>query len=531
VNLARTVRVHLAATLAITCVTAWFSYGFFQTDEYFQILELTRSKLASGEVPILPWEHAQRLRPWLQPFFYWVIGRAVGVLGVRDLFDLAFVFRLVTGIANVGALALFLRTTLPWQKTEEEQRLHVRVVTLLGFLPYLFVRTSSETGSMAALTSGWAILLEGARATGDGRWSVPALDRPARVCSVGLLFGLAFEMRFQTAFLTLGVFAWLSWIARSPRTLKRSPVAVGLLVLGGALAVAIGALVDRWGYGVWTFPPWTYLQANVLEGAAEFFGTDPPFAYLWMSPANVFMPVVLVLLGLAVMAWLRCPRHPVTWATLPFFVVHNVISHKEERFLFPMAVLSTAFVVMALGPSYGPSSGTNARTKLEALASWGWARRRGPVAKLLAGVSVAGMTLLALFPLGWHEHVRFTRFLHEHIGEEIHATALPEIDLNLPAFHPAVYDVDKADPEELVRRIESGTARRWLITDRPLLRASTPELDRHVSLVYSELPGYRHPALMERLMRIVDAYNAHVQPPLRPLRFRTLYRVEARSTP
>lgn len=524
-GLARALRVHLAVTLAITCVTAWFSYADFHPDEYFQVIELTRSKLAPEEVPIFPWEHAQRLRPWLQPFFYWILGRIVGALGVRDLFDLAFVFRLMTGLANVGALALFLRTTLPWQETEEEQRLHLRVVTLTGFLPYLFVRTSSETGSMAALTAAWALLLEGATDVGNGTWSVPALGRPVRLLASGLLFGVAFEMRFQTAFLTLGVAAWLFSFGRSPKSARRSGRGLALLALGGALALVIGALVDRWGYGVWTFPPWTYFQVNILEGTAASFGTDPPFAYFWMLPANVFMPVVLALLALAIVAWLRCPRHPVTWASLPFFLVHNLVSHKEERFLFPLATLSTALVVMALGPSYVPS---NPRPRLESLAKWGWARRRDRIAKVLTGASVAAMILLAFVPLGWHHHARFTRFLHTNIGEELHATALPEIDLNFPAFHPRIYDVDKADPEELVRRIESGTARPWLITDRPILRTGLPALDEHATLVYSELPAYRDPALMEKAMRLVDAYNAHVGAPLRPLRFRTLYLIETR---
>lgn len=527
-SLPRTARAHLAVTLAITCVTAWFSYAYFHIDEYFQVLELTRSKLAPMEVPVLPWEHAQRLRPWLQPFIYWAIARVAGAIGVRDLFLLAFVFRLFTGLANVGALALFLRTTLPWQRTEQERLVHVRVVTMLGFLPYLFVRTSSETGSMAALTAGWALLLEGATPAGDRTWAVPSLLRPSRVLAVGLLFGLAFEMRFQTAFLSLGAAAWLLAVGRAPNAQKMSAAALGLLALGGVIALVVGALVDRWGYGVWSFPPWTYLQANVLEGAAGFFGTDPPLSYLWMSPANIFMPLVSTLLVLALVAWARCPRHPVTWATAPFFVVHNVISHKEERFLFPMAILSTAFVTMALGPSRGSSASAPAPARLEAVARWGWARRSGAWAKIITACSVVGMALLAFVPLGWHHHVRFTRSLHDRFGEELHATALPEIDLTLPAFHPAIYDVDKADPEELVRRIDAGTARRWLISDRPRLRDSSPMLARRTELVFSELPVYGHPALMEWAMRLVDAYNARARPPLRPLRFRTLYRVEPR---
>jgi phosphatidylinositol glycan class B len=511
------VRRHLAVTLVATCVTAWFSYAYFHNDEYFQVIELTRAKLGDVDPRVLPWEHAQRMRPWLQPFLYWLVARPLWGAGVRDVFVLAFVFRLLTGLANVSALALFLRTTLPWMRTEEERRAHVRVVTLLGFLPYLFVRTSSETGSMGALTAAFALLLEGAAPVDGSRWSVPALARPGRAALAGLLFGVAFELRFQTALVALGVLAW-AW-----RVGEAALRALACVAAGGVLALAAGVLVDRWGYGEWTFPAITYFQANVLDGVAGSFGSDPPFAYLWMLPANLFSPVVIAMIALAVLAWARCPRHPVTWATLPFALVHDLIAHKEERFLFPIAVLSTALVTMAIGPSFdgGPGRRVTAR-----VAAWAWARRRRWPGKLLAGWSAAGMLLLALVPLGWNHNVRFMRFVHDAIGEELHATALPEIDLSLPAFHPRVYDVDKADPAEIVRRLHAGTARRWLIADRPILRTGTA-LDARARLVYSELPLSRDERARARLMRLVDAYNAHAPPPLRRLRFRSLYELGA----
>jgi GPI mannosyltransferase 3 len=502
--------------LVVTCVTAWFSYGYFHNDEYFQVIELTRSKLGEVDPRVLPWELAQGMRPWLQPFLYWLVARALAVFRVDDLFQLAFAYRLVTGLANVGAVTLFLRTTLPWMKTDDEKRMHTRVVTLLGFLPYLFVRTSSESGSMAALTAGFALLLGGARPNGDARtWTVSTTS--ARAMLAGALFGFAFEMRFQTAFIALGLVAWLWLVGRAP---LRALVGV---VVGGSFALAIGALVDRWGYGTWTFPAWTYFQANMLEGAAGLFGSDPPFAFFWMLPANLFLPVVLALLVLAIVAWLRCPRHPVTWATLPFFVVHNVISHKEERFLFPMAVLSTALVTMALGPSFGP--GRFGKTFTTRIAGWGWAKRRAWPGKVLVAFSVFGMSLLAFVPLGWHHHIRFTRFVHDTVGEELHATALPEIDLSFPAFHPRIYDVDKADPQEVVRRLDAGTARTWLMADRPILKTGT-DLDRRAKLVYSELPAFDDPARAASLMHLVELYNAKAPPPLRKLRYRSLYRLD-----
>ncbi|AKU94219.1 Mannosyltransferase [Labilithrix luteola] len=500
----RLVRPYLLANLALTSVTAYFSYAYFHLDEYFQVLEFARFKLGDVQAWSLPWEYTAQMRPWAQPYLYVLVAKGLGIFGLRDPFALAFVFRLLTGLASWGALALFLRTTVPWLATVEEKRLHVRVATLLGFLPYLFVRTSSETASMAAFTAAWAIALEGRR---DASL---VLSLP-RAFLVGILAGLAFEFRFQTVFLALGLFAWLAVIARiSPRVL-------GAMVLGGTAVVASSLLVDHAGYGAWVFPPLTYARTNLLEGVAAFFGADPPFAYAWMLPANLFFPIVVVLLVLAVVAWIRHPRNPLTWTTVPFFLVHNLLSHKEERFLFPMAILATGFVVMAIGPS----SGRPLR-----ISAWGWKHRQGVLAASLTAWSTVVMLLLAIWPIGWNHHVRFQRHIYETIGGDLHAYALPDFDLGLPAFHGPVYDVEKQTPEQIAADLDAPGARAWLITDSPSLHTGVGKLDRRATLVWSEVPFFEHPALASFFVRLADGYDAHAKAPLRPIHFRSLYRLD-----
>jgi phosphatidylinositol glycan class B len=468
-------------------VTAWFSIGYFAIDEYFQVLEPARFALGWSESYALPWEIRERLRPMLQPFVYFAIGK---VLGLRDPFAFGFACRLATGLACVAALALYLRTTLRWLANDDERRLHLRVATLAGFLPYLFVRTSSETLSLAAATAAFAILLEG---SSPPEWTIAA--RPRRLFVVGLLFGLAFEARYHTAFLTLAMLVWMRSVARAPWR------ALATVIGGGLAALVLGAFADRWGYGEWTFPPWRYFEANILEGAAAYFGSEPPFAFFWMLPATVFFPIVVVLLALAVVAWWRERRHPLTWATLPFFLAHNLIGHKEERFVFPIALLATGLVTLALRSS----------PRL-------WALRSGGLAKALAGVNLALLVLLAFYPLGWNHHVRFTRFVHDHVGDEFHAHALPDFELGLPAYHGRIYDVEKSDAPSIARRIDDGTSKDWLITDLPLL---PPELEGKAALVWTELPSFVDP-------KWIIAYNARAKKPLRRLEYRSLWKITSR---
>lgn len=500
------VRRHLALSLLLTCVTAVGSYAYFHIDEYFQVLELARFRLGLVDAWSLPWEHAERMRPWLQPALYVVIGKVLGPLA-RDPFVLGLACRLATGLASWSALRVFVRATLPLAGTEEEQRLHVRVLTLTGFLPYLFVRTSSETASMAALTAGTAVLLAGCRLEEEVAWRGTA----ARMLATGALFGVAFETRYQTAFAAAGAIGWAVVVARAP---LRSAA----LFVVGALAVVVACVwIDTWGYGELAFPALAYARTNLLEGAASLFGSDPPFAYLWLSPANLMAPLVVALLVVVVLAWVRNPRHLLTWTTLPFFVVHGLLGHKEERFLFPIAVLSLGLVVMGVGPSHG--------RKLRA-ATWIWSHRSGLAARALAAWSTAGLVLFALWPIGWNHHVRFTRFARTVFGDEMHVAALPDFDLGLPAYHARVYDVEKLPPEELARRIEAGTARTYLVADTPELVTGIPALDTRARLVWSELPLWDHPALGGRVLALANAYDAHAKPPLKPIRFRSLYRLE-----
>jgi GPI mannosyltransferase 3 len=497
----RFVRAHLIALLAVTCVTAYSSYGYFHPDEYFQVLHLARIKLGQVSSPAVPWEIAAGMRPWMQPAAYVALGKALALVGVRDPFAFAFACRLVTGLVGVATVAVFLAATLPWMKDKDERRAHVRWVTLAGFLPYLLVRTSSETASAAAFTLGYSVMeLAGASRQGS--------VRPRAAFAAGVLFGVAFEMRFQSAFMTVGYVMWLALVARA------SLRSVAALVAGGVVPVLLAIPIDTWGYGELTFPPVEYAMINLFEGAAVLFGADPPFAYLWASPANVFMPLVLALMACLFVGWWRHRRHALTWITLPFFLVHALLSHKEERFLFPMVLLVLAFPTLAAAPSVGSASRVSA---------WLWRARRGALSKVVWTTSFAGMALLAVYPLGWNHHVPFQRYVHAHLGGELHAHALEDFDLGIPAFAPRVYDIDKETPSAIAKGLRDGSGKQLLVTDDPRLRTGT-DLDARAERVYSELP-FAGTALEPVVLAVVDAYNRRAVRPLRPLRFRTLYRL------
>jgi phosphatidylinositol glycan class B len=480
----------------VTLITAWLSNTFYFPDEHYQILEFLSWKLGITPVSELPWEFSAGIRPWLHPLLYFLIAKPLILLGVTDMFTLVFILRLFTGLLSLVALAMFVRAILPTLQNQEEQRAFVRYLPLFGFLPYLFVRTSSEAMSGAFFALGLALAI----GEKSGR----------RLALAGLFCGLAFECRYQAAFLGLGLFAWLMIIARAP--FQRLAAFVG----GGLCAVLLGALADRWGYGAWVFPPYNYFHANIVEGvAAKQFGSEPVFAFLYLMPAQIFFAITLIVMAAMLAMWFRNPRHPVSWATLPFVLAHMATAHKEARFLFPMAILATAFPTLGFSPRLPRWRGFFTRV-------WSW-RNSWPV-KGVTALSLLGMAYFALYPFGVRPHMPMARYLYRHWPGAVYSFADPF--QSYPMFRPAGFRSEQLrDSEQLDALLDKGAVYLMSGTPEPppVLRGA------HVTLLYSEFPlarfGYGQ-AGADYIRGYTAFAGSHVFLRLLPLHWYTLYRVE-----
>lgn len=470
---------------AVVIVTAWFSNLFYFPDEHYQVLEFMSHRLGITPASALPWEFHQRIRPWLQPAIYTAIAVPLRSLGVSDMFTVAFILRLATGLFSVAALAVFARALLPTIANDEARRFFLRYLPLFGFLPYLFVRTSSETFSAAFFALAIAAVLNN--------------QSPRRMALAGLLCGLAFESRYQTALLGLGLFAWAALIARA------RIAALAAFIAGGLAALAIGALCDRWGYGAWVFPPFDYFNVNIIQGvAAKTFGREPIFAYLYLLPATGFFAITLVVMAAMLAMWIRNPRHAVTWATLPFVALHVLVAHKEARFLFPLAILATSFPVLGF-------------------ATWPrlWSWRNGWAAKAIAALSLAFMAYLAVYPFGVRPHMPMAQYLYRHPPGAV--LSLTPAFASYPMYKPADYRPVQVTAAQLDAALAKGPV--LLMSRTPTL---PPGVHAHATLLYSEFPFARgHAQAGTDYIAGYTAFAARARfLKLLPLYWYTLYRVE-----
>ncbi len=477
--------------LLIVLVTAWRSETFFHPDEHFQVVEFASHLLGWTPADALPWEFGAQMRPWLQPVAYAGVMRGLATLGMHDAFDLLTALRLLTALFAWLAYIALLSRLVDRQPSSQGRLRLVQASLAIGFLPYLLARTSSETAA-ASLTV----------------FSLLALDLPGagpqprprtRILLAGLLAGLAFECRFQMAFLFLGTTAWWLWH-------RRPPVREVLLFLaGGMVSLGVGALADRLGYGVWCLPPLNYVRQNVVLGVASHYGVEPLPAYLWLLPANLFGPIVVLCMVLLGRVWWRQPRSALTWGTLAFVGLHALVGHKEERFLFPLATLLPWILAEALPLARIPT----------------WPKWLRP----LFIWNFLMMALFALYPLGWRPHHAFFRHMNDAttVQHVLIRGQQPFIDTPFLQQRPFELRVEGRDPLP-------ATWDNWkLLTPDPFVEPAPP-LGTHVRLAWSEMPLRTTPLwphIGPLLGAWLHAWEAHTPSSLPRPTWLTLYVIEA----
>ncbi len=334
----------LLLALALNLVAAFYSWGFHQFDEHFQILEFASYKLGNSPASDLPWEFDARIRPWLQPAIVVFLAKVFD-----DPFGLVRVLRIISAILGWLSTVFIASCCSAWFRNERFRRWAILGSCFLWFFPYQHARASSEGWAASLFFLGFIPLVLSIH---EHRGQAAASGIPSRLhlraweaLSCGALLGLAFDCRFQVGIM---IAAAGLWALRYGRLDRRSIVYLGL---GLAAAVLLGAAVDAWGYGSLTLTPWNYLYVNLVQDRAAEFGVAPWWDYFWKGLGRGLPPLSLFLMVGVLLSWVLKPRFSLTWVTLAFFLVHVFIGHKEFRYLFPLlpaVPIQVAMVFQAL---------------------------------------------------------------------------------------------------------------------------------------------------------------------------------------
>ncbi len=348
----------LFLALILHVIAAVMSTGFYHVDEHFQILEFMNYKLGRSPVHELPLEYGQLMRPWLLPALLTGITKFLLALGIQSPFDWALSYRLFASLLGWFSTAGLALCCLKWfpefPKFSNKKWRHgaVMALTLLWYMPSLHARPSSENLAGSAFFMGLSFLLLGSPSLSPTR--TPSRNSPesgpervpASVAWIsGILFGFAFEFRYQVAFMILGFLLWLLVVAKIPIR-QIVPLLLGMLI-----PIGLGTWADQWGYGQWTCAPWNYLNYNIIQNHVSDTDQTQWWDYFRRAFTESWPILGFLTLVSFLIAWVRHPKHVLTWSLAPFFLAHEIIGHKEFRFLFPMAHAGGVLLMLSIWPT------------------------------------------------------------------------------------------------------------------------------------------------------------------------------------
>jgi GPI mannosyltransferase 3 len=308
------------AGLIVFLITSYFSLGYHHPDEHFQVLEFANYKLGNSPASDLPWEYQDKIRPALQPFIAFLIIKLLTLLGLHNPFLWAFVLRFLTAITAWYIICKFDEYLLNIFIGAFGRRLFILMTLFLWFVPYIFVRFSSETLAGIFFLYGLYFLLK----FDDDK------GKSGMFWLGGLLLGFSFCFRFQIGIAILGLVFWLIFI-RHTRLKKLFIIAVAAII-----AILISLYIDFWFYGEWVLTPVRYFDINILQNKAANWGVHPWWYYFSLFSMKAVPPLSVVLLLLFLTGIYRRWSDVFVFIIVPFLLVHFILGHKEMRFLFPM---------------------------------------------------------------------------------------------------------------------------------------------------------------------------------------------------
>jgi phosphatidylinositol glycan class B len=315
--------------LAFHLLAAFFSIGYHQCDELFQVYEFAGYKLGINTAEELPWEFTEQMRSGIQPLIVYCFTKVFHVLSVDNPFTISLFIRVIQSLISFLAIVKLIRL-FEKELISEQLKKWLWISGLLFWcLPYFHARFSSENFSATLFIFGLISILNSS-------------NKKLLYLSAGFLMGLAFLARFQLCFMIIGLFGWL-FIIR-----KTSFKNLLLLSAGIILSLGVGLLVDKWLYGQWTLSWWNYLDLNLFKDKASIYGKEPVLFYLGEALVQLIPPISLVIFFCVIFFWIRLNRHVITWITLPFVLLHFFVSHKELRFLFPILNFLPIMVLLGL---------------------------------------------------------------------------------------------------------------------------------------------------------------------------------------
>ena len=307
-----------------------YSEGYYHYDEHYQILEFAKYKLGETKASQLPWEFHEKMRPAIQPAIAYAavkIARSFSSSDAHTNFvDEAAntLLRFISGVLGLICFLLLLKQNFPAIQNKKLSYFLLLFSLTLWFLPYCSVRFSSENWSGIFFWFGFYLITQ-------------EKHTKIKLLTSGIFLALAFQFRYQMGLCIAGLFLWL-WIIRNRFRINRMILIP--LVSMALMILLVTIYIDQWFYDEPVIPAYNYLYQNIILGKSAGFSQGNALFIYFIKGAEAFILPFGIFFILAILYFLYArPKHPITWALLPFILVHLIMANKQIRFMFPLVYI------------------------------------------------------------------------------------------------------------------------------------------------------------------------------------------------
>ncbi|MCO4756066.1 MAG: hypothetical protein KC478_16410, partial [Bacteriovoracaceae bacterium] len=178
-----------------------FSEGFHRLDEQTGILRFLALKLGTLSETDMIAEYPMKIRPWLQPAFYYLFAKPLQLVGLENPFHLAWVLRATSSFIGLFSLGVFYLSSRTFLQKESSRIVFLYFLFTLWFLPFFHARTTAENLGISLFLIGMTPILARRNSV---PWTVPA---PLALIS-GIIFALSFVLRFQMSVMIFFSVLW-----------------------------------------------------------------------------------------------------------------------------------------------------------------------------------------------------------------------------------------------------------------------------------------------------------------------------------
>lgn len=310
----------VGATLRAIAVA--FGYGYFAADDIVYAIDPAFQWLSEPEFvypsairsPIF----AQALSLVMQA------GRAVSS-ELGPLGTVRWTYAVLGAFSLLSVPAIFLLTT-PYFGARAGRNA-AWLVAIFPLMPRISTLALLNVVCLPLLTFGLALVLH--------------RRSPIALTLGSLCLALSALLRFQLGLVFLALVCAFLWQRE-----RRSEFP--WLVAGGALGALVEAAIDMHAGRAPFATILSYLEFNAQHSSQ--FGASSPLTYVTFFVLATLPPLGFVLYRPLLAAARRAPT--LTWIFLVYLVVHSMVPHKEERFMFSALTVFFAFLGAALAGAY-----------------------------------------------------------------------------------------------------------------------------------------------------------------------------------